>query len=250
MLDRVWLRLQQRARTKATKRRRNSRTPQAGFGVSSAQFEPMTPLARPTASRQTAAKITLGLPMPGGQMTDITELLSLARNGDGQAGDRLFAALYEELHRVAEIQLRGDPAMRATSLVHEAYLKLANHGALQVTDRAHYFAVAARAMRQIVIDQARARKAQRRGGGLELASLDSHAMQAMEHGRDEEVLALDGALENLGKLDGALARLVEMRFFGGLELGEIAALTERSERSLKRDWRRARAFLHQELAAA
>ena len=183
-------------------------------------------------------------------MTDITELLSLARNGDGQAGDRLFAALYEELHRVAEIQLRGDPAMRATSLVHEAYLKLANHGALQVNDRAHYFAVAARATRQIFIDQARARKAQRRGGGLEPASLDSHAMQAMEHGRDEEVLALDGALENLGKLDGALARLVEMRFFFGLELGEIAALTERSERSLKRDWRRARAFLQQELAVA
>lgn len=183
-------------------------------------------------------------------VSDITQLIGMARAGDAQASERLFASLYEDLRRLAEGQLRGNSAMRATSLLHETWLKLAKHGAIEVSDRAHYFAVAARVMRQIVIDHARARNAQRRGGEFQMASLDTTALQAAGQGRDEEVLALDAALQRLDAVDEPLARLVEMRFFGGLELSEISQLLDRSERSLKRDWRRARAFLHNEMTAA
>jgi len=180
---------------------------------------------------------------------EITELIGRARAGDERASERLFANLYDELRRMAAGQLRGDPMMRATSLVHEAYLKLAQHGAIAVNDRSHYFAVAARVMRQIVIDHVRARAALRRGGDLQFASLDTSALQAVNAGRDEDVLALDAALVRLGEVDPALAALVEMRFYAGLDLPEIASVQERSERSLKRDWRKARAFLQQEMTS-
>ena len=182
-------------------------------------------------------------------MAEITELIGKARGGDQQASERLFATLYDELRRMAAGQLRGDNAMRATSLVHEAYLKLANHGAVEVNDRSHYFAVAARVMRQIVIDHVRSRAALRRGGDLHFAPLDTTALQAVASERDEEVLALDAALVSLAAVDEKLAALVEMRFYAGLELSEIADVQERSERSLKRDWRKARAFLQRELVA-
>ena len=138
--------------------------------------------------------------------------------------------------------------MRATSLVNEAYLKIAQHGALDVNDRGHFFAVAARVMRQIVIDHVRARRALRRGGELHFAPIKTTALDAAAAGRDDEVLALDSALVKLGDLDPKLAALVELRFYAGLELTEIAAVNERSERSLKRDWRRARAFLQREIS--
>lgn len=186
----------------------------------------------------------------GGGVTDITELIGMARNGDAQASDRLFAALYDELRRLAANQLRGDYAMRTTSLVHEAYLKLAQHGSVEVNDRGHYFAVAARVMRQIVIDHVRSRLARRRGGEIQFSPLETTALQAVSEGRDEEVMALDAALQRLAEVDAALAALVEMRFFAGLELTEIALVQDRSERSLKRDWRRARAFLQLEMTVA
>jgi RNA polymerase sigma factor (TIGR02999 family) len=180
-------------------------------------------------------------------VTDITELLGKARGGDRAASDALFAALYQELRRLAAGQLRGEDAQRATSLVHEAYEKLVRHGGIAVNDREHFFAVAARTMRQIVIDHVRARNAQRRGGGEIVVAIETTAMEAAAHGRDDEVLALDDALRRLADVDPALARLVELRFYAGLELAEIASIGERSERSLKRDWRRARAFLYREL---
>jgi RNA polymerase sigma factor (TIGR02999 family) len=180
-------------------------------------------------------------------VTQITELLSRARAGDGDASERVFAALYDELRRLAAGQLRGEDVMRATSLVNEAYLKIAQHGALDVNDRGHFFAVAARAMRQIVIDHVRARSAQRRGGELHFVPIETTALEAAASGRDDELLALDSALGKLGDLDPKLAALVELRFYGGLELAEIAVVNERSERSLKRDWRRARAFLQREV---
>lgn len=180
-------------------------------------------------------------------MADITELIGKARGGDAQASDRLFATLYDELRRLAAGQLHGGDAMRATSLVHEAYLKIAHHGGIEVNDRSHYFAVAARVMRQIVIDHVRARLASRRGGDLHFSPLDTTAMQAVAAQRDDEVLALDAALLRLAEVDAALAALVEMRFYAGLELAEIAIVQDRSERSLKRDWRRARAFLQLEM---
>lgn len=181
-------------------------------------------------------------------MTDITGLLARARSGDRDASEQVFSALYDQLHGLAAGQLRGQPLMRATSLVHEAWLKLEGSRALDSHDRQHYFAVAARAMRQIVIDHVRARAALCRGGGGEVTALDTTALQAVAAARDEQVLALDAALTRLSQLDPQLAALVEMRFYAGLELTEIAAVQLRSERSLKRDWRRARAFLQHEIA--
>lgn len=190
-------------------------------------------------------------PYPKGTFvtTDITELLSKARGGDRSAADALFAQLYQELRRLAAGQLRGEDRQRATSLVHEAYEKLIRHGVIDVNDREHFFAVAARTMRQIVIDHVRSRNALRRGGEQIVVPIETTAMEAAAQGRDEDVLALDEALERLAELEAPLARLVELRFYAGLELAEIAKIGERSERSLKRDWRRARAFLYRELNA-
>jgi RNA polymerase sigma factor (TIGR02999 family) len=185
---------------------------------------------------------------PERAMAEITELIGKARGGDREASERVFALLYDELRRVAAGQLRGEQAMRTTSLVHEAYLKLAQHGAVEVNDRGHFFAVAARVMRQVVIDHVRSRAALRRGGNLQIASLDTTALQAAAEDRGDEVLALDSALDRLADIDAPLAALVEMRFYAGLELAEIASVQDRSERSLKRDWRRARAFLQREIA--
>lgn len=183
-------------------------------------------------------------------VNEVTELIGRARDGDRQASEHLFATLYDELHRLAAGQLRGDDAMRATSLVHEAYLKLARHGALEVNDRSHYFAVAARVMRQIVLDHVRSRAAQRRGGDIRFVALDTTAVQAAADERGDDVLALDAALGRLAEVDAPLAALVELRFYAGLDLAAIANVQDRSERSLKRDWRRARAFLQRELASA
>lgn len=183
-------------------------------------------------------------------MSEITELIGRARAGEQAASERVFTLLYDDLRRLAAGQLRGEHMMRTTSLVHEAYLKLSKHGPLDVNDRGHFFAVAARAMRQIVIDHVRSRAALRRGGDAQIASLDTNAMQAAAEDRGEEVLALDAALARLDVIDAPLAALVEMRFYAGLELKEISDVLDRSERSLKRDWRRARAFLQREMTAA
>lgn len=178
-------------------------------------------------------------------MAEVTELIHGARGGDAGASERLFALVYADLHRLAARQLRaGDGGgMRTTSLVHEAYLKLARPEALDVADRAHFFAVAARAMRQIAVDRVRAHCAAKRGGGVAHASLGQEAGPA--DGRDlADLLALDAALTRLEALEARLARLVELRFFGGMSLEEAGAVLGLSERTLKRDWRRARAFLH------
>lgn len=182
-------------------------------------------------------------------MAELTELIVQARSGDKLAADRLFAAVYQDLHRLAARQLRGDAAgMRTTSLVHEAYFKLAKPDSLAVNDRQHFFAVAARAMRQLAIDHARQRAAGKRGGGAPAIALeDAREADMPALARDVDLLALDAALARLAQLDAHLVELVEMRFFGGLELEEIAQLCGCSERTLKRDWRKARAFLHSQL---
>jgi RNA polymerase sigma factor (TIGR02999 family) len=181
-------------------------------------------------------------------MGEITEWIQQAREGDAAAGERLYSAVYEDLRRLAGRVLGGRrDGARPTSLVHEAYARLARPAALGVTDRRHFFAVAARAMRQIVVDRARGLGRVKRGGEHRLVSLDDVDEPALAAG-DADALALDRALARLSAVDGPLAELVELRFFGGLELEEIAALQGRSERSLKRDWRKARAFLHAQLA--
>jgi RNA polymerase sigma factor (TIGR02999 family) len=178
---------------------------------------------------------------------EITLLLGDARKGSALAQERLYAHVYRELHRLAERQLRGDREHGgATSLVHEAFFKL-SRAPTEFNDRQHFFATAARAMRQILIDRARERHAERRGGGVRAQTLEGIALEVSASGHDEELLALNQALDQLAALDIRLAQVVELRFFGGLELSEIAPLLDVSERTLKRDWRRARAFLYQTL---
>nr|WP_282452718.1 ECF-type sigma factor [Lysobacter sp. CAU 1642] len=172
-------------------------------------------------------------------------MLQAAGAGDRQAADCAFAMVYDELQRLARRQLQGSSSgPSATSLVHEVYLRLARSDGVQTTDRQHFFAVAARAMRQLLIDHARERCAAKRGGGQSDQTLDGIAESLGEAGAAERLIALDQSLERLEAFDPSLVSLVDMRFFAGLELEEIAALTGRSERTLKRDWRKARAVLH------
>lgn len=178
--------------------------------------------------------------------TDITAMVLAAGSGDASARDALFARLYVELKRLAHKQLRIAPSqtLDTTSLVHETYLKLAVPAGLNLQGRKHFFVLAAKVMRQIVIDHARARMAAKRGGAAQPAAFDD----AIEHpGQDlapDKLLELDRALTALEVSQPRLSSLIELRFFTGLGLAEIAAMQDVSERTLKRDWRRARAELY------
>ncbi len=164
-----------------------------------------------------------------------------------QALDHLFSTAYEELRRLAASVQRDDPGatITPTGLVNEAWLKLADTPAVANTSRLHFKRIAARAMRQVLVDAARRRKAGKRGGGLALVTFD----EALDHGQGdaEEVLALDQALDDLAKLSPRQAQMVESRFFGGLDVAETAELLEVSEATILRDWRVAKAWLSQEL---
>ena len=158
--------------------------------------------------------------------------------------------LYQELHRLAQSQLaahgRAGATLNTTVLVHEAYLRLASSSPEIGTDgdKAHFFNLAARVMRHVIIDFARRRNADKRGGGAVMVSLEqAPEMAEPDRSLTADLLALDAALSELERGSPDLARLVELRFFAGLPLEEIATVLGRSERSLKRDWRRARAFL-------
>jgi RNA polymerase sigma factor (TIGR02999 family) len=181
-------------------------------------------------------------------MGDVSVLLVAASAGDRDAADQAFSLVYADLQRLARRQVRQASAgMGATSLVHEVYMRLVRPDAMQLDSREHFFALAARAMRQLVIDHARQRAAAKRGGGVVPEALDEIQERVGALGDAERLLGLDQALTRLAALDRQLATLVEMRFFAGLELEEIAEITGRSERSLKRDWRKARAILHANL---
>lgn len=183
-------------------------------------------------------------------MTDsgeITVLLDAAHKGDRGAMDRVLATLYQELHSMARRQLAGQHGhtLDATALVHEAYLKLAGGAPLAALDRNHLLALSARAMRQVLVDDARARKADKRGGGQEALTLT--ASLGNGDAAAVEVLALDELLASLHRIDERAAQIVELRYFGGYSETEIAAMLGISDRTLRRDWRRARAFLLAEL---
>ena len=175
---------------------------------------------------------------------EITQLLDAARDGDRGALDSVLATLYQELHTMARRQLAGQrgQTLDATALVHEAYLKLAGRREARFDDRAHFFAYAASAMRSVVVDYARQRLAQKRGGNLHRVT---DLPEDLEGGLrlDEDMLGLDTALTRLADVDKRLAQVVELRYFAGLSELEIAALLERSERSIRRDWQKARLFL-------
>ena len=184
-------------------------------------------------------------PASGGE---ITSLLAAIATGDRDALDRLFTLVYGELHGLARRQLRARSSpstLQTTSLVHETYVKLAGSSGWTAGDRAHFFALAGRAMRQIAIDDARRRLRHRRGGGAQPVSLDAVEVTGQE--RAAELVALDAALDRLNQVDRELAQLVVWRFFAGRSLDEIAGFTGVSTRTLKRRWRAARAFLYREL---
>ncbi len=175
---------------------------------------------------------------------EITQWLDAARDGDRAALDRVLGTLYHELHAMARRQLAGQygQTLDATALVHEAYLKLIGRREVQFDDRAHFFAYAASAMRSVVVDYARQRLAQKRGGDLHRVT---ELPEDIEGGLrlDEDMLGLDTALNKLAAVDVKLAQVVELRYFAGLSEQEIAELLKRSERSIRRDWQKARLFL-------
>jgi RNA polymerase sigma factor (TIGR02999 family) len=181
---------------------------------------------------------------------DVTELLEAIEAGDRRAFDRLFERVYGELKRIARRELAGaarPETLNTTALVHETYAKLARGERWSTTDRAHFLALTARAMRQVLVDHARARLRRKRGGGAFALTLDEIEVPIAE--KAEELVALDEALDRLEAADPTLARLVEQRFFAGLSVEEIAGLRAVSDRTVKRHWRMARAFLFDELAA-
>ncbi|MGY0557443.1 ECF-type sigma factor [Lysobacter sp. A421] len=175
---------------------------------------------------------------------DITLMLDAARGGDRAALDQVLATLYHQLHAMARRQLAGQrgQTLDATALVHEAYLKLSSKREATFDDRSHFFAYAASAMRSVVVDYARQRLAKKRGGDLHRVT---DLPEDLEGGLrlDDEMLALDIALTRLAAVDARLAKVVELRYFAGLSELEIATLLERSERSIRRDWQKARLFL-------
>jgi RNA polymerase sigma factor (TIGR02999 family) len=183
---------------------------------------------------------------------DLTRALAgLASDPTGQ--DELLARVYGDLQRIARAELarhRRGETLNTGALVNEAYLKLFDRTALSFENRKHFFATAAKAMRQVVIDHARARLADRRGAGAEHTNVDALAAGPIAVEADpEQLLDIDRALTRLAQLDERLAQVVELRFFAGLEVTEIAELLGVSEPTVKRDTRAARAFLQRELSA-
>lgn len=183
--------------------------------------------------------------------SEVTELLEAWGGGSSAAADKLFPIVYRRLKGIAHRQLgRMAPGetLATTALVHEAYLRMVDWKRASFNDRRHFFAVASRAMRQILVDYARRASALKRGGGLPNVVLDEGRIPVEK--RAAEVVALDEALGRLEALEPRLSRVVEMRFFGGLSVEEAAEVLEISPSSVKRDWRRARAFLFQALNPA
>ncbi len=180
---------------------------------------------------------------------DLPELLRRADQADPQAADQLFAALYSELHRLAEHHLErgGSLTLGTTTLVHDAYLSMIGRRDAQFPDRARFFAYASRAMRGLVIDYARRRRAKKRGRDYEITLVEEEvsAPAVLEAGQDLDALA--EALGHLAQLDPALAELVDLHFFGGFSFVEVAELRGVSERTVQRDWRKARLLLHRAL---
>ncbi len=178
-------------------------------------------------------------------MSEITSLLQAASGGDGQAADRVVSMLYGELHRLARSRLRraGElTLLDTTALVHESYLRIHQAGTPDFANRKHFLAYAAKAMRTIVIDIARARQAERRGGQALHVTLGTEIGDSVA-AQEDEALRVHEALEELADVDERLAKVVEMRYFGGLSEAEIADCLGLTERTVQRDWQKARLFL-------
>jgi len=177
-----------------------------------------------------------------------TELLLSIRSGDGAASDQLVSRLYEDLRGIARQrlrQLRPGQTMDTTSLVHEAYIRLVDGSRVDPRDRGHFLALASRAMRFVLVDHARSRGAEKRGGGGKAITLERIQVAGSEE--VEGLLELEEALETLARVSARLAAVVEYRFYGGLTYEEIAGVTGQSVPTVKRDWARARAWLLREM---
>jgi RNA polymerase sigma factor (TIGR02999 family) len=171
------------------------------------------------------------------------------RNGDSKALDALLPVVYKELRRLAHVHLqkeRPDHTLQSAALVHEAYLRLIGLSAPQWESRAHFFAIAAGLMRQILVDYARRHTAKKRAGSLCKVSLNDATTASRR--KDVDVVALDDALKTLAKIDPRQSRVVELRFFAGLSLQEISDAMEIAPATVQRDWTAARAWLHREIS--
>ena len=189
---------------------------------------------------------------------DVTRLLLAWNEGDPAAAERLMPVVYEHLRGLAREYMRrerGGHTLGSTALVHEAYLRLVNVRAVSWQGRAHFYSLAARAMRRILVDHARQRQTLRRGGGQQRVSLETaeEALPAAGSGaggesrEQEDLVALDEALERLARVHPRPGQVVELRFFGGMEMGDIAEVLQVTARTVGRDWQFARAWLHREL---
>lgn len=180
---------------------------------------------------------------------DVTGLLLAWRAGDSGALEELVPLINRELHRVARHYMAGQPAghtLQTTALINEAYVHLIDAGRASYLDRSHFLAACSQIMRRILVDHARARHAVKRGGGAGAVPLEEAWVAAVEP--DTDVVAVDEALDALAKVDGRKAKVVELRFFGGLSVEETAAALQVSAESVMRDWRLARAWLARELS--
>jgi RNA polymerase sigma factor (TIGR02999 family) len=181
--------------------------------------------------------------------SDVTRLLKAWTGGDEAALAQLMEQVYGELHRIAHRYMRNErkaDTLQTTALVNEAYLRLTDAAAIEWRDRAQFFALAAQMMRRILVDAARARGARKRGGGAVQVALDETAVVRGEP--DQDLLALDDALTAFSRMAPRQARIVELRYFGGLTEDEIAAALDVSPRTVRRDWELARAWLLRELS--
>jgi RNA polymerase sigma factor (TIGR02999 family) len=180
---------------------------------------------------------------------DVTQLLVDWRNGDPEALDRLLPVVYDELRRLARGYLgreRSDHTLAATALVNEAFLRLIDQRKVQWQGRSHFFGIAAQMMRRILVDHARQHNAGKRGGAARKLALDEAL--ALSEEKDLDLVALDDALKDLAALDPRQSRIVELRFFGGLDIEETAEALEISPATVKREWNMAKAWLYRQIS--
>lgn len=183
------------------------------------------------------------------ESSSLSSLISAADGGDRAAAEALFAALYAELHRLAKRELAnvGVPVtISATTLLHQAYIDMAGNERVSFPDKSRFMGYAARVMRGLIIDYARNRRAQKRGGQFEITSLGPNAESMPD---DRELTRVSEALDQLAESDAALAEVVDLRFFCGFTFAEIAAMKDISERTVQRQWEKARIYLHRTIRA-
>ena len=186
--------------------------------------------------------------MPTPLSEDITRLLADWSNGDQAALDKLIPLVYDELRRLAARYMRRESqghTLQTSALINEAYLRLIDQKNVQLQNRSQFFGFAAQLMRRILVDHARSRSRIKRGGGVQMVSL---AEQAVISNDVAEVIALDDALKNLAEMDPRKAQIVEMKFFGGLTNEEVAGLLKVTSRTVEREWRKAKAWLHRAIS--